>query len=225
MAIKPIRIDFTNVKDAAQFRTKHVEPGEYTGRVKAVEEKNNKDGEPMWVFTITLDDVPSATYPYYIKLDFSGEKSQAWKVRQIATACGMTIPKKALSVNPEKLVGKRLGVEMEEDEYQGRIKGVVGRLIPLSEVAGKNDVVEDDDEPEEDEEDTPPPPRKRATRRKPEPEPEDDEEEDEEEEDVPPPPKKRPAKKAAARRKAPEPEPEDDEEEEDDELDVDLDEL
>ena len=221
MAIKPIRIDFTNVKDAAQFRPKHIEPGEYTGRVKAVEEKNNKDGEAMWVFTITLDDVPGATYPYYIKLDFTSEKSQAWKVRQIATACGMTIPKKALAVNPEKLVGKRLGVEIEEDEYQGRAKGVVARLIPVAEVAGNNEPVEDD------EEDTPPPAKTRRRKPAPEPEPdEEDDEEDDEEEDVPPPPKKRPAKKAAApaRRRAPEPEPEDDEEE-DDELDVDLDEL
>lgn len=214
MAIRPIKIDFTNVKDAAQFRPKHIEPGEYAGRVKSVEEKKSRQGDPQWVFTITLDDVPSATYPFYIGLDFSGEKSQAWKVRQIATACGLTIPKKAVSVNPERLVGKRLGVEIEEDEYQGRMKGNIARLLPLSEIVGNDEEPEDEDEDEEEE--APPAPKRR---RKPAPEPEEEEDDEEDEEEEPAPRRKAaPAKKAAPRRQ---PAPVEEEEDEEDELDLD----
>lgn len=221
---RPIKVDFTNVEDASQFNTKHIEPGEYVGKVKSIEDKEAKgDGGDMWLVSITLDKVPGAVYPYYIKLDFSGPKGgQAWKLRQLATACGFAVPRKAISINPAKLIGKKLGVSIEEEEYQGRMKGVVQRLIPLSEVAGPQEVVEDDD----DDEDDAPPPVKTTRRRKPapEPEPEEDDEDDldeeeEEEEETPAPRKRAPAKKVAARRK-PAPVVEDD-----DEDDLDLDEI
>lgn len=187
MAIKPLKVDFTNVKDPSQYNPKHVEPGEYAGRVKAVIEKPAGDGTPMWVYEITLDDVPGASYPHYVKLNFGDEKSQAWKLRQLFSAAGITVPKKAVVVNPEKVVGRAVGVEIEEDEYQGRMKGAIRRFIPVSEVSGPQDD-EDDTDDEDDEDDAPPPPKKRAAKKaapkKAAAADEDDEDEDDDELDL-----------------------------------------
>ena len=241
--VRAVTVDFTNVKDPSQYNPKHIEPGEYVGRVKSVEQVEAKaDGSPMWVFGISLDDVPGAVYPYYVKLEFDGERSQAWKLRMILTAAGFNVAKKAIKIDPNKVVGRPVGVEIEEDEYQGRIKGSVRRFLPVSEVAGPGATVTDED----DEDETPPAkaPAKR-TRRKAAPEPvEDDDDADEDDEDeAPAPPVKRTRRKAA-----PAPvEEEDDEDEEapapkrrtrkpaakpvapadedDDELDLDLDEI
>jgi hypothetical protein len=215
MAIKPIKIDFTNVKEPSAYNPKHIEPGEYLGKIKAVIEKKSNDGDPMLVYEVTLDDVPGASYPYYVKINFDTEKSQAWKIRQLFMAAGITVPKKALNVNVEKVVGKRVGVEIEEDEYQGRMKGAVRRFILASEVSGPQDTEADEDD--EDEEDAPPPPRKRAAaKKKVAPPVEDDEDDEDEEDEEPTPPKRTRTKKKAT------PPPADDDEDEDE---IDLDEL
>ena len=245
--VRAVTVDFTNVKDPSQYNPKHIEPGEYVGRVKSVEQVEAKaDGSPMWVFGISLDDVPGAVYPYYVKLEFDGERSQAWKLRMILTAAGFNVAKKAIKIDPNKVVGRPVGVEIEEDEYQGRIKGSVRRFLPVSEVAGPGatvtdeddedetppakapakqtrrkrapEPVEDDDDADEDEDEAPAPPVKR-TRRKAAPAPVEDEVEDDEEDEVEeaPAPKRR-TRKPAAKPVAPA-------DEDDDELDLDLDEI
>ena len=200
--VRAVTVDFTNVKDPSQYNPKHIEPGEYVGRVKSVEQVEAKaDGSPMWVFGIALDDVPGAVYPYYVKLEFDGEKSQAWKLRMILTAAGFNVAKKAIKIDPNKVVGRPVGVEIEEDEYQGRIKGSVRRFLPVSEVAGPGATVTDEDD-EDDEDEAPPvkaPAKQTRRKRAPEPVEEEDEVEDDEEDEVEeaPAPKRRTRKPAA----------------------------
>ena len=210
--VRAVTVDFTNVKDPSQYNPKHIEPGEYLGKIKSVEQVEAKaDGSPMWVFGIALDDVPGAVYPYYVKLEFDGEKSQAWKLRMILTAAGFNVAKKAIKIDPNKVVGRPVGVEIEEDEYQGRIKGSVRRFLPVSEVAGPGATVTDED----DEDETPPakaPAKQTRRKRAPEPVEDDDDADEDDEDEAPAPPVKRTRRKAAP---APvEEEVEDDEEDE-----------
>ena len=220
--VRAVTVDFTNVKDPSQYNPKHIEPGEYVGRVKSVEQVEAKaDGSPMWVFGIALDDVPGAVYPYYVKLEFDGEKSQAWKLRMILTAAGFNVAKKAIKIDPNKVVGRPVGVEIEEDEYQGRIKGSVRRFLPVSEVAGPGATVTDEDD--EDDEDEAPPVKAPAkqTRRKrgpePVPAPVEGEVEDDEEDEV----EEAPAPKRRTRKPAAKPVASADEDDDEDDLDLD----
>ena len=214
----PQIIDFSNVKDRGAYNPKHIEPGEYTATVTKVEQTATKsDGEPMWVFTIVLDEVPRATYPYYCKL----VDNQYWKVKTLFQAAGVNVGQRKVKVDPNKLIGKQIGVGMEDDEYEGRLKSVIVDVFPPEDLHD-GDVEPEEDDLEEDEVEEEPAPRKKSKKR-PEPEPEEDEEEDdlEDDEEEPEPPrraKKAPAKKTSAKRRRP---AEDDEDEDEDELEID----
>lgn len=157
MTAKARALDFTNVKDAGQFNTKHQAPGDYRGKVtKVADAKSKKTDEAMWVFTVQ---VGSGTYPYYCVLN----ENNIWKVRNLCVAAGLNVPKKRVNVDPNKVVGKDIGVTLEDDEYDGKIKSVVASVFPTSEL---EDEAPGDDEEDEgaddssDEEDEKPAPKK-----------------------------------------------------------------
>ncbi len=203
-------LDFTNVRDGGQFNKKRRPEGDYKARITKVEDKESKQGKPMWLFTIEVKDKSgTGTYPYYCVL----EETQLWKLRAIFGAAGVVIPKKRVRVDRNKLVGKYIGVTLQDTEYNDKIQSEVQWAIPASEVqsdADASDIDDTEDEEEEvDEEEEEAPPAKPAprtrTKAKPIPQPEPEEEEDgeevEEEEEIeeeePPPPPRR-TKKAAA---------------------------
>lgn len=182
-------IDFTNVKEGSGFNKKRMPAGDYLARISRVEDSpSKKDGEPQWLFTITLENHKSVAYPYYCKL----VENQLWKLRNLIQAAGIAVPKKKIKLDPEKLVGKLIGITLEDDEYEGKEQSVIEAIFEASEVADSGlpsaPDVDDDDE----DEDEAPAPRKKAA---PAPEPEDDDEDDEDDEPAPAP--KKAAKKAA----------------------------
>jgi len=215
------------------FRPRRKPEGEYRAKiVKADDHQPNDKSKPAgWVLTVMVEGDARSTYPVYL----NPEQKQAWKIYQVCRAAGLNVKTARVRFDPNKLVGKNVGIFLEDDEYEGRPKSVIAEFIPYDEVGANadedgiddEDEIIDEDEPEEDEPEPEPAPKKRVARkRQPEPEPEEDEEEEEEDEDeepAPPPRKRTAAKKAAAptrrRKPAPEPEPEDDEEDEDLDLD------
>lgn len=170
-----IVLDFTNVKESSGINPKHQPSGDYHGRITKVEQKvSKKDSEPMLVIHIQDMDMLSAVYPQYCKLD----EDNLWKVRQILVAVGMTVPKKRIKLDTDKLVGKDLGMTLEDDEYNGKMKSVIAAVFPAA------DLTQDDDDDDE-------PPAKAVTKKstaatkKAKPAPVDeDEDEDEESEDL-----------------------------------------
>lgn len=175
-------LDFTNVKDGGNFSKKRMPAGDYLAKITKVEDSPAKDGTPMWLFTIQLKSTPSATYPYYCKL----QENQLWKVRNLLVAAGLNVPKKKVSVDPTRLVGKTVAVSLDDTEYNDKEQSEVGSVFSPSDL--DDSVEETDDEPETDDEDeeeaAPEPPKKKKKAPEPEPE-EDDEEEDEEPEPAP----------------------------------------
>lgn len=180
-------LDFTDVKDGgASFNKKRVPAGDYLAKVTKVEDRPTKDTkEPQWLYTIELQEkYTDRKYPMYCKL----VPNQLWKLRNLFLACGVAIPKKKVKLDPNKIVGKLLGVTMEDDEYDGKLQSNVSQTFPASELddapAGDDEDTEDEDLDEEEE----------AEAEEEEPEAEEEDEEEEEE----PAPARRPAKKAAA---------------------------
>lgn len=162
-AATPQILDFTNVKDRGEFNPLHQPEGDYLGKVVKVTQGTSQSGNLMWVFTIELPEVPRASYPYRCVLN----ENNAWKIRNLFVACGINVPKKRLKVDPSKAVGKTLGVALEDDEYEGKLKSIIAATFPESELPDDEPVrktsrstsktktrtvVEDDEEVEDDDE-------------------------------------------------------------------------
>lgn len=213
-----IRADFSEAAEGGNFNTRNVPEGDYIGKISACELGVSKNGNKQLIFTIALSEVRGATYPYYCSLDGKG----AWKLRGLLEAIGKKVPKSAANIDTDNLVGKAIGMELVDDEYEGRLKSVVNAVFPPSQVNATADAV--DDEEDEEEEDEPTPPKKRVARKPaPEPEPEDEDEDEEEEEEEPAPRRRPAAKKAPAKKATParrKPAPVEDDDEDLDELDI-----
>lgn len=231
-------IDFSQTKDQSGFNPKRKDEGEYLGTITSFEDTKSKGGNAMWVFGVALKNDRRATYPVYCLLG----ADQVWKLRNMMMAAGFAVPKKRITVDGNRLVGKDIGIFLEDDEYEGKPKSVIGSFFPASEYSGPensdDDAAEGDEYEEEAEEEY-----------EDEEEPEDDvpaddetdsdedddsEDEEDEEEPEPAPAKKTPAKKSAApatRKAAParakaKPAPvEQNEEDEEDEDEMDVEEL
>lgn len=174
-------LDFTNVKDGGgQFNKRRQPEGDYRGTILKVVTVSKKDNKRIkqWLFSIK---VGTGVYPYYCGF----EENVLWKIRNLFVAAGMNVPKKKVSVDPNKIVGKDIGVTLEDDEYEGKQQSVIASTFPVSEL--ESDGEEDEEEEEEESEDE-----------EDEDEDEDEEEdEDDEEEEEPEPPKKKGKKKKA----------------------------
>lgn len=169
------QLDFTNVKDGGNFNKKHQAPGDYKAKVtKVADAKSKKDNAKMWLYTIQ---VGTGTYPLYCKL----EENQLWKIRNLFVAGGINVPKKRVNVDPNKVVGKTIGVTLEDEEYEGKMQSSVSATFPVSEL----EEGDEDDEDDEDEEEATPTPA------------DDSDDEDDEEEEAPKPKKKDKGKKKA----------------------------
>ena len=151
-------LDFSDVKDGSIFSTTHLEEGDYLAKIIQVEDRPAKDDEEMWVFAIQLQDRKSAVYPFYCKL----VENQLWKLRNLLIAAGKSVPKKRVAVDPNSIVGKTIGVTLEDDEYEGRLKSSIAAVFPASELADDADPDEDtaeelelDEDEDEDEEEAP----------------------------------------------------------------------
>lgn len=132
MAATPQIADFTNVKDTTEgsFRPRAIPDGDYVAKVTAVEDHTSKAGNKGWVFTLVIESVARASYPYYCTLD---EKS-LWKVRNLFVGAGMTVPAKRVKIDPNKLVGKRVGVATIQEEFNDKIKSSIDAVFPVSDV-------------------------------------------------------------------------------------------
>jgi hypothetical protein len=147
--------DFSGVKERGDFNPKHVEEGDYAAKVVKVEDGEVKSGDNkgdfQYIFTIKLQKFSQYSYPYYCKL----QENQLWKLRNLAVAAGLNVPKKRQKFDPNKIAGKSIGVTMEDDEYtndKGKttLKSVIAAVFPVSELADGGQDLPDDDEFDED---------------------------------------------------------------------------
>lgn len=143
-------VDFTNVKDAAgSFNKKRVPSGDYLAKIVKAEDAMAKgDNVFQYLFTIKLEKYSQYAYPYYCKLT----ENQLWKLRNLLIAAGINVPKKRVKLDPSKVVGKFIGVTMEDDEYDGKLQSSVSAVFPASEL-GEADTSTPSDDDEDDAED------------------------------------------------------------------------
>jgi hypothetical protein len=146
-------VDLSNVKEGGNFNKKRVKAGEYEAIIKKVEDAKAKDDIFQYLFTIQLVKHPSAVYPYYCKL----QDNQLWKLRNILVAAGKTVPKSKIKVDPNSIVGKKIGVLMEDAEWEGKEQSEIDGVFPAADLADAEDdeVLDDEDETEDEEDEAP----------------------------------------------------------------------
>lgn len=125
-------LDMTDVKEGSNYTRRNVDEGDYAATITGVVDAVAKDETDMWVFTISLDAVSRATYPYYVKLD----AKNLWKISRLFQVTGQKLERKRGAVDPNRLVGKKIGVAMVDDEYNGRINSTVDDVFAVAEVKG-----------------------------------------------------------------------------------------
>lgn len=138
-------LDFTNVKESSGINPKHRPAGDYRVKISKVTEETSKKGNLQWVFVMVPTDMQSAAYPYYCQL----EENTLWKVRNLLIAAGIDVPKKKVNVDPNKLVGREIGVTLDDDEYEGKLKSVITAVFPASDLDDAEDDASSDETEDE----------------------------------------------------------------------------
>lgn len=125
-------MDFTNVKDQGNFNPRRMAAGDYRATIAKVEDHTSKGSTKVdnWVFTIIPTVASRNTYPYYCGF----EEKFAWKIRNLLLAAGFQVPKRRVAVDPNKLVGKEIGISLDDEEYEGKDKSVVAAVFPAEEL-------------------------------------------------------------------------------------------
>lgn len=137
-----ISIDFSDVK-ASAHNAAHQEPGVYNAEIAGVElSKAKKDGTDMLVFSIKCG---PGRYNYYCKI----VPNQLWKLRELIEAAGTKVPSKVVQIDPDRYVGKKINVELEDDTFYGKLRSRVARVAKFAEVNPK--VQEEDQQAVDDE--------------------------------------------------------------------------
>lgn len=142
---KKIKIDFTKTEDSSSWNTKQIPEGLHAAKVASVQETEAKDGTDMLLFGFKLKEPKYRTrnFPFYCKL----QQNQLWKLRDLLVAAGETVPKRALNIDPNKIVGRDIVIEVEDDTYNGNVRStVVGTYA--SSILEDEAPAEDEDEDE-----------------------------------------------------------------------------
>lgn len=140
---KKIRIDFSKTEERSGWNTRQIPPGLYKATIASVKETEAQDGTAMLVygFRPTSSRFRTRLFPYYCKL----QQNQLWKLRDLLVAAGERIPKKALNIDPNKVVGREIAIEVEDDVWDGKVRSQV-QAVFSAEMAEEDLAAEDSDE-------------------------------------------------------------------------------
>lgn len=138
------KLDFSEVED-----TPEILPGKYLVKVKSIEKKEGSEYPYLqWELTIVSGKGKGLNIRHITSL----KPSALFNLRNTLVALGLNVPKSAISLDPDKLIGRQMGVEVTMRPYEGKDYPNVKKTFPASEFS-KEDlkptsvaVDEDDDE-------------------------------------------------------------------------------
>lgn len=146
---KKIRIDFSKTEERSGWNTRQIPAGIYKAKIASVKETEAQDGTAMLVygFQPTNKRFRTRMFPFYCKL----QQNQLWKLRDLLVAAGEKIPKKALNIDPNKVVGREIAIEVEDDVWEGKVRSQVQAVYDTELVDEDEDQFEDSEDQTEDE--------------------------------------------------------------------------
>lgn len=132
-------LDFSNVKERSNVSPTHRPEGDYLGTVVSVEDiKMGPEKRDAWLFIFK---VGAGTYAY--RCGFN--ENELWKIRNLFVAAGVAVPKKRQAIDPNKPVGKKIGLTLQDHEYEGKMSSEVSSVFPPSDLDPGADSVDDEE--------------------------------------------------------------------------------
>lgn len=149
--LKPekLTVDFTGVGE--RRGAAHIPPGDYIAKVKDYEIKYKKlegggfDKERPyinWQFVVTAPEAQKGTTLYFVT---SLVKESLFNLRNLLEDMGVTVPQKAVDVPLGKLVGKEVGITVDDDEYEGKVRSKIQATFNKNSMAEVTEVDADED--------------------------------------------------------------------------------
>lgn len=149
--MKAETLDFSGVPEERGGRpSRHIPEGDYLAKVAKVEKRwkdNDKSNVPYfsWQVQVTSGPQKGATLYHITSL----KPDALFNLRNlIHAATGKNVAGKSLKFNPEALLGKKIAITVEDDEYKDKMRSRVVDTRPPEEL----DTDDSDDEEEEVEE-------------------------------------------------------------------------
>lgn len=155
---KKIRVDFGGVEKEIGRRTRHIPEGDYIAKIASVERKKNKAGDAYYLsWKLQVVETPqgskkqAGTPLYYIT---SLKPEALFNLRNVIFAItGKNVAGKAVDLDPTSYVGKKVGITVEDDEYDGKIRSSIADIVPAEALLTEEDTDEDDEDEDEDTDD------------------------------------------------------------------------
>ena len=122
--------------------------GDYRAMVTKVTKGISKPGNPKldWIFTVTAGPEEGHRFMPYVT---SLLKTSLWNLRAVLEALGVEVPESDLQIVFGELKGLELGLTIEHENYEKRVKERIVDLFPLEELGGEEEVEEGEEEVEE----------------------------------------------------------------------------
>lgn len=127
-----MKIDFSNI---SEFKT--VPAGKYPARVTEMVLTKANSGNKMFNWTFTITDGEYKGRKIWTRTVLV--EDSLWVLRNYLIALGIEVPKGAVDVDPQKIIGKYCIIETEVDIYQGKEKSVIINVFPASDDQGKSE--------------------------------------------------------------------------------------
>ncbi len=128
-----IVVDFSDVSESAG--PVRVTPGDYIAMVKKVEMKTSKKNKPYLLWTLV--GISGALKKKTLFHNTSLQSHALFSLRNTLLACKVDVPASKMQIDLRSLRGRKLGITVDDDEYQGRIKSVVVETWPFTVKGGK----------------------------------------------------------------------------------------
>lgn len=138
-----LNLDFSTVSDDKAT----VPQGKYVAKVESITQEDGKSGYAYLKWELKI--VKGTAKGLHVNHITSLKPSAMFNLRNTLTACGVNVPKSAVSLDTRKLIGKTLGIEVEDREYEGNVYPNVKKTFPADEYSADvamASTVEDDDE-------------------------------------------------------------------------------
>ena len=154
---KTVRLDFSGVPKERRQRFRRIPEGEYQAKIMSVRKKwkdNDKSNAPYFAWTLQITEGKYKGTPFIENTSL--KKEALFNLRNLIFAC--TDGKKnvagrnAVDFNPDSLIGKVVGIVVEDEEWDNKMRSTIGSIIPLAELSEEDEDEESEEDEDEDEE-------------------------------------------------------------------------
>jgi uncharacterized protein DUF669 len=153
---KTMRIDFGGVPEERRQRGRHIPEGEYAAKIVSWKKRykdDDKTNVPYLQWVIQVADGKYKGVPLYENTSL--KKDALFNLRNLiyaATDGKRNVAGKTVEFNPDALVGKRICIVVEDNEYNNTIRSQIADVRPISEMEEEEEGEEEEEEFEEEEE-------------------------------------------------------------------------